>query len=77
MIKDQHGFLKYPEGTACAEVLKAGASAESREVAKQHSETVIKDDDSALQGGKIITIGFILGFSTFRYACKDLVLFDP
>src|SRR6188768_850616 len=25
LIKDQHGFLKYPEGTACAEVLKAGA----------------------------------------------------
>ncbi len=62
LIKDQHGFLKYPEGTACAEVLKAGASAESREVAKQHSEAIIKDDDSALQGGKIITIGFVLGF---------------
>ncbi len=62
LIKDQHGFLKYPEGTACAEVLKAGASAESREIAKQHSEAVIKDDDTALQGGKIITIGFILGF---------------
>ena len=31
LIKDQHGYLKYPEGTACAEVLKAGASKESRE----------------------------------------------
>ncbi len=30
LIVDQHGMLKYPEGTACAEVLKAGASAESR-----------------------------------------------
>src|SRR5678815_614306 len=30
LIVAQHGFLKYPEGTACAEVLKAGASEESR-----------------------------------------------
>src|SRR5688500_733688 len=30
LIVAQHGILKYPEGTACAEVLKAGASAESR-----------------------------------------------
>src|SRR6187431_3013808 len=29
LIVQQHGTLKYPEGTACAEVLKAGASAES------------------------------------------------
>ena len=26
LIVHQHGYLKYPEGTACAEVLKAGAS---------------------------------------------------
>src|SRR3989454_2354747 len=30
LIVAQHGTLKYPEGTACAEVLKAGASAESK-----------------------------------------------
>src|SRR5256714_6080467 len=30
LIVAQHGYLKYPEGTACAEVLKAGASHESR-----------------------------------------------
>src|SRR5438876_6248273 len=29
LIVDQHGYLKYPEGTACAEVLKAAASKES------------------------------------------------
>ena len=29
LIVQQHGLLKYPEGTACAEVLKAGASEES------------------------------------------------
>ncbi len=33
LIVQQHGILKYPEGTACAEVLKAGASEESRAVA--------------------------------------------
>jgi putative OPT family oligopeptide transporter len=33
LIVNQHGILKYPEGTACAEVLKAGASAESRAAA--------------------------------------------
>ncbi|MBC7890894.1 MAG: OPT/YSL family transporter, partial [Sphingobacteriaceae bacterium] len=63
LIKEQHGFLKYPEGTACAEVLKAGASAESRAVARQHSNELIKEDDSALQGGKIIGIGFVVGFA--------------
>src|SRR5216110_1039158 len=35
LIVAQHGYLKYPEGTACAEVLKAGASDESRAAATQ------------------------------------------
>ena len=29
LIVQQHGVLKYPEGTACAQILKAGAGAES------------------------------------------------
>lgn len=62
LIRDQHGILKYPEGTACAEVLKAGASEESRSVARANSDEVIREDDSALQGGKIISIGFGIGF---------------
>ncbi|MGZ8898880.1 MAG: OPT family oligopeptide transporter, partial [Limisphaerales bacterium] len=33
LIVKQHGLLKYPEGTACAEVLKAGASPESKAAA--------------------------------------------
>src|SRR6266404_1588281 len=33
LIVQQHGQLKYPEGTACAEVLKAGADEESLRVA--------------------------------------------
>src|SRR5437016_5342093 len=31
LIVEQHGQLKYPEGTACAEVLKAGATQRSEE----------------------------------------------
>ncbi|MBV6494941.1 MAG: oligopeptide transporter, OPT family [Acidobacteria bacterium ACB1] len=60
LIKDQHGYLKYPEGTACAEVLKAGASKESRDASTESH--IAGDDNAALQGGKIITIGFIFGF---------------
>jgi putative OPT family oligopeptide transporter len=60
LIKDQHGYLKYPEGTACAEVLKAGASKESRDASiESHIEG---NDDAALRGGKIISIGFLIGF---------------
>src|SRR6186713_428821 len=35
LIVAQHGYLKYPEGTACAEVLKAGASEESRKASHE------------------------------------------
>src|SRR4026209_600440 len=38
LIVQQHGVLKYPEGTACAEVLKAGASAESRAAASAEAK---------------------------------------
>ncbi len=38
LIVAQHGVLKYPEGTACAEVLKAGASAESRAAASTEAK---------------------------------------
>ena len=60
LIRDQHGYLKYPEGTACAEVLKAGASAESR-AASIESERV-GADDAATTGGKVIAVGFGIGF---------------
>lgn len=60
LIRDQHGFLKYPEGTACAEVLKASASAESR--AASHEAETAETDDTATSGGKIISIGFAVGF---------------
>src|SRR5690349_6092124 len=46
LIVQQHGVLKYPEGTACAEVLKAGASAESRAAASPSAKR-----EQALLGG--------------------------
>src|SRR5688572_26687047 len=64
LIVAQHGRLKYPEGTACAEVLKAGASAESKaaasEAAKRGSgiiETLAQQSARA----RTIFIGFGIG----------------
>jgi putative OPT family oligopeptide transporter len=61
LIVAQHGILKYPEGTACAEVLKAGASADSRanasEAAKREQEAMGGADTSA----KTIFAGFGIG----------------
>src|SRR5687767_9685680 len=39
LIVEKHGQLKYPEGTACAVVLRAGASPESRAAAGESSGT--------------------------------------
>jgi uncharacterized oligopeptide transporter (OPT) family protein len=58
LIRDQHGILKYPEGTACAQVLIASASEES----KQHSEIAKKGEAAAAGGGMIIAGGFGIGF---------------
>ena len=70
LIVDQHGLLKYPEGTACAEVLKAAASREGLE------ETG-KGSDEAASGGKTIFAGFGLGFIYYTamkafYAWKEV-----
>jgi putative OPT family oligopeptide transporter len=61
LIVAQHGQLKYPEGTACAEVLKAGASDESRAAAAQNTREVAAVDQAAA-GGKTIISGFGIGF---------------
>jgi len=64
LIVAQHGYLKYPEGTACAEVLKAGASDESRAAAMEAAEkTGIVDE--ATTGGKTIITGFGIGFGYY------------
>src|SRR5713226_6519507 len=47
LIVQQHGILKYPEGTACAVVLKAGASAESRAMASESARQEAKEAETA------------------------------
>jgi putative OPT family oligopeptide transporter len=61
LIVAQHGYLKYPEGTACAEVLKAGASDESRAAAREGARDTAVVDQAAT-GGKTIISGFGIGF---------------
>ncbi|MGI8604033.1 MAG: OPT family oligopeptide transporter [Verrucomicrobiales bacterium] len=61
LIVQQHGLLKYPEGTACAEVLKAGASAESRSAAAEAGYTAALDKKAARSGAKVIFTGFGIG----------------
>src|SRR5205814_5529530 len=53
LIVQQHGYLKYPEGTACAEVLKAGASEESLAAAHTDEGSAVSADE-ATTGGKVI-----------------------
>jgi putative OPT family oligopeptide transporter len=62
LIVQQHGYLKYPEGTACAEVLKAAASPESRDAAHEGDAVARAAADEAVSGGKIIIGGFAIGF---------------
>jgi putative OPT family oligopeptide transporter len=67
LIVQQHGLLKYPEGTACAEVLKAGASDESRAAASDaaKAEWARANDGETQQatntGAKTIFAGFGVG----------------
>jgi putative OPT family oligopeptide transporter len=61
LIVAQHGVLKYPEGTACAEVLKAGASPESREAASEEAKREQEALGGAAVGAKTIFTGFGIG----------------
>ncbi len=63
LIVQQHGVLKYPEGTACAEVLKAGASPESRAAA---SPAAREEEARGLSKGlsaRTIFAGFGIGLA--------------
>src|SRR5918997_4680415 len=67
LIVQQHGILKYPEGTACAEVLKAGASDESRAAASDEAKAEMaaasaRTGGAANIGAKTIFTGFGIGF---------------
>jgi putative OPT family oligopeptide transporter len=66
LIVEQHGLLKYPEGTACAEVLKAGASHEDRLA----SQGITAEDQEAVaampkagSGARTIVAGFGIGLA--------------
>ena len=61
MIVDQHRELKYPEGTACAEVLKAAATPSSREAAGEVRLEGSDEARDARQRAFIIFGGFGLG----------------
>ena len=72
LIVQQHGKLKYPEGTACAEVLKAGASRESRAAASAAArEQEAKGLAKGLSAATIFT-GFGIGllYKTAMVALK-------
>jgi putative OPT family oligopeptide transporter len=60
LIVRQHRVLKYPEGTACAEVLKAGASEESKVAATTH-HAAPSVADSTDSGGRTVFMGFGIG----------------
>jgi putative OPT family oligopeptide transporter len=61
LIVQQHGLLKYPEGTACAEVLKAGASDESIAAASESAKREMEALGGASTSAKTIFSGFGIG----------------
>ena len=61
LIVQQHGLLKYPEGTACAEVLKAGASDESIAAASESAKREMEALGGASTSAKTIFTGFGIG----------------
>src|ERR1700712_3049804 len=64
LIVEQHGLLKYPEGTACAEVLKAGASDEERAIAARGAVAageIPSAMEASASGAKAIFTGFGIG----------------
>jgi uncharacterized oligopeptide transporter (OPT) family protein len=72
MIVDQHRELKYPEGTACAEVLKAAATGTSREAAGEVRLEGSDEAREARQRAYIIFGGFALGllYKVFNISFK-------
>ncbi|MFT3829461.1 MAG: oligopeptide transporter, OPT family [Opitutaceae bacterium] len=76
LIVKEHGVLKYPEGTACAAVLIAGASEESRAAASESAKTEMRAAAAAgvgkLPGAKVIFTGFGVGllYKTLNVALR-------
>ena len=61
LIVEQHGILKYPEGTACAEVLKAGATREEHEIGQEASGA--QSEAEVARGARTIVTGFGVGLA--------------
>jgi putative OPT family oligopeptide transporter len=76
LIVKEHGTLKYPEGTACAAVLKAGANADDRAHASPSAQAEIRAAEAAglgaAPGAKAIFTGFGVGlvYTTCNIAFK-------
>ncbi len=69
LIVAQHGILKYPEGTACAEVLKAGASPESQAAASPEARREREKLGGAMSARTIFTgFGIALAYKTAMVA---------
>src|ERR1700733_14169088 len=61
LIVEQHGLLKYPEGTACAEGLQAGATDGERAVAATGAGNASAAIEESASGAKAIFTGFGIG----------------
>src|SRR5688500_10899442 len=76
LIVKEHGVLKYPEGTACAAVLRAGANAESRALASPSAQAYMRQAEAAglgkSPGAKVVFTGFGVGlaYKTLMVAFK-------
>jgi putative OPT family oligopeptide transporter len=76
LIVKEHGTLKYPEGTACAAVLKAGANPADRAAASPSAQAEMRAAEAAglgkSPGAKVIFTGFGLGllYKTCNVALK-------
>ena len=72
LIVQQHGQLKYPEGTACAEVLKAGASEESKQKASASARAAAGTGRVSNIGARTTFTGFAIGliYKTVMVALK-------
>ena len=76
LIVKEHGVLKYPEGTACAAVLKAGANPEDRAAASPSAQAEMRAAEAAglgqSPGAKVIFTGFGIGllYKTLNVALK-------
>ena len=71
LIVQEHGVLKYPEGTACAEVLKAGATSEERALGRLEGETAgelagARSGAAAIFTGFGVGVVYKLGMEAFR-----------